>query len=101
MFIEWTLAEAFVPRASEPGRRVSSRLLDVLFAFRPGRSRQTLADLTRSTGMPHATVRRLALDLVDAGALDRAPAVIASGLGISRALGWRPAIGVRDGAAGQ
>jgi DNA-binding IclR family transcriptional regulator len=52
---------------------VSSRLLDVLFAFRPGRSRLTLADLTRHTGMPHATVRRLALDLVRAGALDRGP----------------------------
>jgi DNA-binding IclR family transcriptional regulator len=62
-----------VPRTNEPGRRVSSRLLDVLFAFRPGRSRLTLADLTRHTGMPHATVRRLALDLVHAGALDRGP----------------------------
>jgi DNA-binding IclR family transcriptional regulator len=73
LFIERTPAEAFVPRTNEPGRRVSSRLLDVLFAFRPGRSRLTLADLTRRTGMPHATVRRLALDLVNAGALDRAP----------------------------
>jgi DNA-binding IclR family transcriptional regulator len=74
MFIERTLAEAVVvPRSNEPGRRVSSRLLDVLFAFRPGRPRLTLADLTRHTGMPHATVRRLALDLVHAGALDRAP----------------------------
>jgi DNA-binding IclR family transcriptional regulator len=72
MFIERTLVGAFVPRTSEPGRRVSSRLLDVLFAFRPGRPRLTLADLTRHTGMPHATVRRLALDLVHAGALDRA-----------------------------
>src|SRR6266536_5435209 len=62
-----------MPRTNEPGRRVSSRLLDVLFTFRPGRSRLTLADLTRHTGMPHATVRRLALDLVHGGALDRAP----------------------------
>ncbi|MEU1181820.1 IclR family transcriptional regulator [Streptomyces sp. NPDC005820] len=51
---------------------MSSRLLDVLFAFRPGRSRLTLADLTRETGLPHATVRRLALELVEAGALERA-----------------------------
>ncbi|WP_206641368.1 IclR family transcriptional regulator [Nonomuraea polychroma] len=58
---------------NQPGRTVSSRLLDVLFAFRPGHSRLTLADLTRRTGMPHATVRRLALHLVEAGALDRAP----------------------------
>lgn len=62
-----------MPRTNEPGRRVSSRLMDVLFAFRPGRSRLTLADLTRHTGMPHATVRRLALDLVDAGVLAREP----------------------------
>ncbi|WP_405622387.1 IclR family transcriptional regulator [Streptomyces sp. NBC_00076] len=61
-----------MPRTSQPGRSVSSRLLDVLFAFRPGRSRLTLADLTRETGLPHATVRRLALELVEAGALERA-----------------------------
>ncbi|GCB43861.1 IclR family transcriptional regulator [Streptomyces sp. NL15-2K] len=52
---------------------MSSRLLDVLFAFRPGRSCLTLAGLTRETGLPHATVRRLALELVEAGALERAP----------------------------
>lgn len=61
-----------MPRTSEPGRSVSSRLLDVLFAFRPGRTPLTLAQLTRLTGMPHATVRRFATELVDAGALDRA-----------------------------
>jgi len=44
----------------------------VLFAFRTGRSRLTLAELTRATGLPHASVRRLALELVAAGALDRA-----------------------------
>ncbi|MCX5426064.1 IclR family transcriptional regulator [Streptomyces sp. NBC_00078] len=60
-------------RTSQPGRSVSSRLLEVLFAFRPGRSRLSLAGLTRATGLPHATVRRLALELVEAGALDRAP----------------------------
>lgn len=62
-----------MPRTSQPGRSVSSRLFDVLFAFRPGRTRLTLAELTRHTGLPHATVRRLALELVRAGALDRAP----------------------------
>lgn len=60
-------------RTSQPGRSVTSRLFDVLYAFRPGRSRMTLADLTRATGLPHATVRRLAMELVDAGALDRTP----------------------------
>ncbi|HUZ26705.1 MAG TPA: IclR family transcriptional regulator [Streptosporangiaceae bacterium] len=61
-----------MPRTSEPGRSVSSRLLEVLFAFAPGHSRLTLAELTRHTGMPQATVRRLALELVQAGALDMA-----------------------------
>jgi DNA-binding IclR family transcriptional regulator len=62
-----------MPRTSEPGRSVSSRLLEVLFAFGPGRSRLTLAELARQTGMPQATVRRLALELVRAGALDMTP----------------------------
>jgi DNA-binding IclR family transcriptional regulator len=59
-------------RTSEPGRSVSSRLLEVLFAFGPGHSRLTLAGLARRTGMPKATVRRLALELVRAGALEMA-----------------------------
>jgi DNA-binding IclR family transcriptional regulator len=62
-----------MPRTSEPGRSVSSRLLEILFAFRPGHSRLTLAELARRTGMPQATVRRLALELVRAGALEMAP----------------------------
>jgi DNA-binding IclR family transcriptional regulator len=62
-----------MPRSNQPGRSVSSRLFEVLFAFRPGRSRLTLAEMTRETGLPHATVRRLALELVEAGALDRTP----------------------------
>lgn len=62
-----------MPRSGQPGRSVGSRLFETLFAFRPGRSRLTLADLARETGLPHATVRRLALELVEAGALDRAP----------------------------
>jgi DNA-binding IclR family transcriptional regulator len=60
-----------MPRTSEPGRTVSSRLLDVLFAFEPGHSMLSLADLVRATGMPHATVRRLAMELTGSGALDR------------------------------
>jgi DNA-binding IclR family transcriptional regulator len=43
----------------------------LLFAFRPGRSILSLAELVRETGLPHATARRLALELVEAGALDR------------------------------
>lgn len=62
-----------MPRTSEPGRSVSSRLLEVLFAFRPEHPRLTLAALARRTGLPQATVRRLAFELVAAGALDRAP----------------------------
>jgi DNA-binding IclR family transcriptional regulator len=45
--------------------------LEVLFAFQPERSVLSLAELTRKTGMPHATVRRLVMELTDAGALDR------------------------------
>lgn len=60
-----------MPRTSEPGRSVSSRLLQVLFAFQPGRTALSLADLVRRTGLPHATVRRLAIELTEAGALER------------------------------
>ncbi|MGW3419274.1 IclR family transcriptional regulator [Streptomyces phaeochromogenes] len=62
-----------MPRTSEPGRTVGSRLLEVLFAFQPGHTALSLADLVRKTGMPHATVRRLAMELADFGALDRRP----------------------------
>ncbi|MFF5363835.1 IclR family transcriptional regulator [Streptomyces scabiei] len=60
-----------MPRANEPGRTVSSRLWDLLFAFDPDNTELTLADLVRRTGMPHATARRLTLELVAAGALER------------------------------
>jgi DNA-binding IclR family transcriptional regulator len=60
-----------MPRTSEPGRSVSSRLLQVLFTFRQGRTRLTLAGIARRTGIPQATVRRLVLELVAAGALQR------------------------------
>lgn len=51
---------------------MSSKLLEILFAFGSGRRRLTLADLARITGMHHATVRRLVLELVEVDALDRA-----------------------------
>ncbi len=60
-----------MPRTNEPGRSVSSRLLELLFAFRPDRRAMSLAELVRVTGIPHATARRLVLELVEAGALDR------------------------------
>jgi DNA-binding IclR family transcriptional regulator len=62
-----------MPPTSEPGRSVSSRLLQVLFAFQPGHARFTMAGLARRTGLPQATLRRLAFELLAAGALDRAP----------------------------
>ncbi|MFI6466284.1 helix-turn-helix domain-containing protein [Streptomyces sp. NPDC050528] len=45
----------------------------MLFAFQPGHTALSLADLVRKTGMPHATVRRLAMELADFGAPDRRP----------------------------
>ncbi|MBX3095173.1 MAG: IclR family transcriptional regulator [Cryobacterium sp.] len=60
-----------MPRTSEPGRTVSSRLLELLFSFRPGRSALSLADLVRETGLPHATARRLLLELQKAGAIEK------------------------------
>jgi DNA-binding IclR family transcriptional regulator len=50
---------------------VSSRLLEILFAFEPEQSTLSLADLARKTGLPHATVRRLAMELTGVGALTR------------------------------
>lgn len=60
-----------MPRTRDPGRTVGSRLLEILFAFRPDHPDLSLADLARMTGIPHPTVRRLALELVAAGALER------------------------------
>ena len=62
-----------MPRTSEPGRSVSSRLLDLLFSFEPGETELSLADLARKTGLPHPTARRLVLELTKAGALDQHP----------------------------
>lgn len=60
-----------MPRTSEPGRSVSSRLLDLLFCFQPGESELSLAQLARKTGLPHPTARRLVLELTKAGALEQ------------------------------
>lgn len=60
-----------MPRTGEPGRSVSSRLLRVLFAFTTERPNLSLADLARVTGLPHPTVRRLAMELSGAGVLHR------------------------------
>lgn len=62
-----------MPRTSEPGRSVSSRLLELLFSFQPGGSELTLAELARKTGLPHPTARRLVLELTKAGALEQRP----------------------------
>lgn len=56
---------------STPGPGVAERLFQVLFAFSPERRRLTLADITRRTGLPHATARRLVHSLLAAGALER------------------------------
>ena len=60
-----------MPRTSEPGRSVSSRILEILLAFRAEQSDLTLTELVHKTGIPLATVRRLVLELVGAGALER------------------------------
>ena len=57
-------------RTSDPGRSVSSKLLDILFSFDPDHQQFTLTELARKTGMPYATVRRLVLELVESGALN-------------------------------
>lgn len=60
-----------MPRTSEPGRSVASRLLALLFCFEPGATELSLAELTRRTGLPHPTARRLVQELTRAGALDQ------------------------------
>lgn len=62
-----------MPRTSEPGRSVSSRLLELLFAFGPGEAELSLADLERKTGLSHPTARRLVQELAKTGALERRP----------------------------
>jgi DNA-binding IclR family transcriptional regulator len=45
--------------------------MELLFTFRSDRPRLSVAELTHLTGMPRPTVRRLVLELVDVGALER------------------------------
>ncbi|WP_422664936.1 IclR family transcriptional regulator [Zafaria cholistanensis] len=44
---------------------------DVLGCFAPGRAELALAEVTRRSGLAHATARRIAGELVDAGLLER------------------------------
>ncbi|MBY4108201.1 IclR family transcriptional regulator [Rhodococcus fascians] len=60
-----------MPHANEPGRTVTSRLSELLFAFDSNHTELSLSDLVRRTGLPHATARRLALELTEVGALER------------------------------
>lgn len=60
-----------MPMASESGRSVASRLLEVMFAFRPDHDCLSLAEITRRTGMAHATARRMVQELLAAGVLEQ------------------------------
>lgn len=60
-----------MPRSNEPGRSVSSRVMELLFAFLPNQQALSLADLVRRTGLPHATARRLLHELAAAGAVEQ------------------------------
>ena len=59
--------------ASQPGRPVTSRALDLLGAFDTGHRRMTLTQLAVRAGMPMATAHRLVAELVAWGALVRRP----------------------------
>ncbi|MEU6697854.1 IclR family transcriptional regulator [Pseudonocardia sp. NPDC046786] len=52
---------------------MSSRVFTVLGAFGPDRTELRLVDLRDATGLPVATVHRIAAELVALGALDRSP----------------------------
>lgn len=58
---------------SAPGTSVVSRALALLYAFDDRHRRLRLTDLARRTGLPLATVHRLAAELVAGGALVRRP----------------------------
>lgn len=62
-----------MPRSNEPGRSVSSRVLELQFAFLPNQQALSLADLVRRTGIPYPTARRLMHELASAGAVERRP----------------------------
>jgi DNA-binding IclR family transcriptional regulator len=55
----------------ERGQSVASRLLRVLDAFSVARPELSLADISRTTGLPPATLHRLLRELTDHGAIQR------------------------------
>jgi DNA-binding IclR family transcriptional regulator len=58
-------------RNAVAGRTVTSKVFAILGAFSPGESRLTLTQMSRRSGLPIATVHRLAGELVGWGALER------------------------------
>ena len=58
-------------REGDPPRSLSTRTLDVLGAFAPGRSALSLSDVARSAGLSLTTAHRIVTDLVEWGALER------------------------------
>jgi IclR family acetate operon transcriptional repressor len=68
------LSEASISQNDEPsnGRRaVTSRIFQLLDAFREVEGSLTIPELVRRTGLPRSTVHRMVGDLVDLGALER------------------------------
>ena len=59
--------------ASQPGRSVTSRALDLLGSFDTGHRRMSLTQMAVRAQMPMATAHRLVRDLVAWGALVRRP----------------------------
>jgi DNA-binding IclR family transcriptional regulator len=55
----------------ERGQSVASRLLRILDAFSAARPELSLADISRTTGLPPATLYRLLRELTDHGAVQR------------------------------
>lgn len=55
----------------DSGPSVAARLFQVLSTFSSDRRNLTLADITRRTGLPHATARRMVQALLTAGALEQ------------------------------
>ena len=55
------------------GRSVTSKVMAILEAFLPASRELTLNQLARRTGLPVSTTYRLAVELVEAGGLERVP----------------------------
>ncbi|WP_431910165.1 IclR family transcriptional regulator [Micromonospora carbonacea] len=71
------------PGPAGPGRgNVLDRGVRLLRAFRPGEEALRLTELSRRTGLPKATVHRLAEQLVGLGLLQRAPVGFGLGIGL-------------------